>query len=220
MNRPIRILHTADWHLGKELKGKDRTPEIVQALEAIAELAVERGVDLVLATGDLLDHPQPSSAAEGALVDFVLRLHKEGIACFLIAGNHDPGERFERVCRPLLEGKAEVRGRLALADEGGLVEFHGLRFALVPFVLERRLVKTLEDKGEERRAAYGERMGRLLAHFGADVVLGHFPVAGSRPGGGEFALYLADTYAVPPGMLPSARYIALGHLHRMQEVAP
>lgn len=219
MERPLRILHTADWHLGKTLKGRDRTPEVAEALEAVANLAKEERVDLVLAAGDLLDHPQPSAEAEGVLVEFLLRLRKEGIPCFLVAGNHDPPERFERLYRRLLEPEVQVRGRLALADEGGLVEFQGLRFALVPFVSERLLVKTLAMPSEERRLAYGERMGRLLSHYQADILVGHLTVAGSRPGGGEYALYLADHYAVPPGLLPPARYIALGHLHRMQGVA-
>ncbi len=219
MEKPLRILHTADWHLGKTLKGRDRTPEVAEALEKVAELARKERVDLVLAAGDLLDHPQPSAEAEGILVEFLLRLRKERIHCFLVAGNHDSPERFERLYRPLLEPEVEVRGRLALADEGGLVEFRGLRFGLVPFVPERLLAKTLEAAPEERRMAYGERMGRLLSHYQADILLGHMTVSGSRPGGGEYALYLADHYAVPTGLLPPARYIALGHIHRMQAVA-
>lgn len=219
MRKALRLLHTADWHLGKTLKGVDRTPEIAQALEGLLAMVRSEGVDLLLVSGDLLDHPQPSAEAEGLLVTFFLRLRELGVPALVIGGNHDSGERLERVYRPLLEPLgALVRGRVALGKEG-VVEMAGVRAALVPFLSERLLVKALELPPEERHLAYAEKMRRLLAHYQADLVLAHLTVAGARAGGGEYILYLADHYAVPPQALPPARYLALGHLHTLQQAA-
>lgn len=224
MKTSLRLLHTADWHLGKTLKGVDRTPEVASALEEVLRLVRSEKVDLVLVSGDLMDHPQPSTEAEALLVEFFLRLAEAKVSAMAIAGNHDSGERMERVYRQLL-GRfgVELRGQLAFAHEGGVVDRGGLRVALVPFLSERRLAKTLELPPEERHLAYAEGMRRLLAHLAQegtpDVYLAHFTVAGARVGGGEYVLHLAEHYAVPPGALPGARYIALGHLHALQQVA-
>ncbi len=51
-------------------------------------------------------------------------------------------------------------------------------------------------------------------------MLAHFALEGVRPGGGEFFFHLSGSYAVPPSVLPlGARYLALGHVHRQQQVS-
>ena len=59
----VRLLHTADWHLGKVLKGVDRTSEIGEALKTLLEMVAKEGVDLVVVSGDLFDRPQVSAMA-------------------------------------------------------------------------------------------------------------------------------------------------------------
>ncbi len=199
MNRPIRILHTADWHLGKELKGQGPDP---------GDRAGPRGHRR--AGGRARGGPGPGHGGPagpppalfgggGGLGGFCPALcTRRGSPVSSLRETTTPGSA--------LSGSAVPCWRARLRCEGGwpwrtrVVWWSSMAcFALVPFVLERRLVKTLEDKGEERRAAYGERMGRLLAHFGADVVLGHFPVAGSRPGEGSSPSTWRTPTPYPPG---------------------
>ena len=68
----MKILHTADWHAGRSLHGVDRTAEVAEALQEIAELAVRERVDLILVAGDLFDGKNPSAAAEEAVFAFFL----------------------------------------------------------------------------------------------------------------------------------------------------
>lgn len=66
----MRVLHTADFHAGRLLKGFDRTPEIHDALVEIAGLARTERADAVLVSGDLFDTGNPSADAEAAVFDF------------------------------------------------------------------------------------------------------------------------------------------------------
>ncbi|WP_353511853.1 exonuclease SbcCD subunit D [Thermus sp. LT1-2-5] len=216
----MRLLHTADWHLGKVLKGVDRTPEIGEALKALLEIVKKERVDLVLVAGDLFDRPQVSAEAEALAVEFFLRLKELGVPALVIAGNHDPKERLEALSPLLALAGATVRGRPLFREEGGVVEVKGLRAALLPFISERVLMKKLWQEAEERHRAYAENMRRILGNLESPLMLGHFAVVGARPGGGEFAFHLSEAYAVPASALPlSARYVALGHIHRQQAVS-
>ncbi|WP_234553337.1 metallophosphoesterase family protein [Thermus caliditerrae] len=217
----MRLLHTADWHLGKVLRGVDRTPEIGQALKRLLEIVREERVELVVVSGDLFDRPQVSSEAEAHAVEFFLRLRELGVPALVIAGNHDPKERLEALAPLFALAGAEVRGRPLLREEGGVVPLKGgLEAALLPFVSERVLVKKIFQEEGERHRSYGEAMRRILANLQSPLMLGHFAVEGARPGAGEFVFHLTGSYAVPHAALPlGARYLALGHIHRQQQVA-
>ncbi|MGC8875595.1 exonuclease SbcCD subunit D [Thermus sp.] len=216
----MRLLHTADWHLGKVLKGIDRTPEIGEALKGLLEIVHKERVELVVVAGDLFDRPQVSAEAEAYAVEFFLRLRELEVPALVIAGNHDPKERLEALSPLLALAGAVVRGRPLFREEGGVVKTRGLSAALLPFVSERVLVKRVWQEAEERHRTYAEAMRRVLANLESPLMLAHFALEGVRPGGGEFYFHLAGSYAVPPSALPlGARYLALGHIHRQQQVS-
>ena len=60
----VRVLHTADWHVGKSLKGLSRLGEQEQVLREIVRITREQEVDAVLVAGDLYDSAAPSAAAQ------------------------------------------------------------------------------------------------------------------------------------------------------------
>jgi exonuclease SbcD len=60
----MRLIHTSDWHLGRKLKGIDRTSEIALALEEILRYAQDSEIDAVLVAGDIFDVPNPTTEAE------------------------------------------------------------------------------------------------------------------------------------------------------------
>jgi exonuclease SbcD len=96
--RSFKILHTADWHIGKSLKGRSRLEEQRQFLEEIARIADEKAVDMVLVAGDIYDKYTPSIEAEGVLQQGLLQLSKGGRRLvLLIAGNHDSPTRIQNL---------------------------------------------------------------------------------------------------------------------------
>lgn len=86
----MKILHTADWHLGKKLGTFDRLDEQVQVLDEIVQLADAHKVDAIVIAGDVYDGYSPPNGAEELFYQTVARLADGGRrAVIAIAGNHD-----------------------------------------------------------------------------------------------------------------------------------
>jgi exonuclease SbcD len=230
----VRFLHTADWHVGKPLRGRSRMEEVAGALGQVAAIAIDRRVDAVLVAGDVFDSPAPPPEADKLVYDFLARLVPERIACVLIAGNHDHPKRLGALAS-LLEGlRIHVRPEVRPPEEGGVVRLPSrdgreeARVAVLPFVPERRVVDACAVMGAEHQwyEAYAGRIEQILAALvrgltpdTVNVVLAHLLVAGARAGTGERELHLGDIYGLNPQQLPSGvQYVGLGHLHRPQEV--
>jgi len=230
----VRFLHTADWHVGKPLRGRSRMDEYAKALEQVAAVAKDEKVDAVLMAGDVFDSPAPPPEAEKLVYDFLARLVPEKIACVLIAGNHDHPRKLGALAT-LLEGlRIHVRPEVRPPDQGGVVTLASrdgkeeARIAVLPFVPERRVVDacTVMDAEHKWYEAYAQRIEQILAALTkglpgntVNIVLAHLLVDGARVGTGERELHLGQIYGVNPQQLPSGvQYIGLGHLHRPQEV--
>ncbi|HRP90420.1 MAG TPA: exonuclease subunit SbcD [Edaphocola sp.] len=90
----MKILHTADWHLGKKLDNFSRLEEQQQVLEEIVQIAKEQAVDMVLVAGDLFDNFNPSNEATELLYKTLKKLAQNGkVPVIAIAGNHDSPDR-------------------------------------------------------------------------------------------------------------------------------
>lgn len=230
----MRFLHTADWHVGKPLRGRSRMDEFAAAVAQVADVAVERKVDAVLVAGDVFDSPAPPPEAEKIVYDFLARLLAERIACVVIAGNHDHPRKLGALAS-LLEGlRIHVRPDVRPPEDGGVVRL-GSRdgeeeacVAVLPFVPERKVVDACLVMGPENDwyDEYARRVEQILAALvkglpasTVNVVLGHLLVDGARRGTGERELHLGQIYGINPQQLPSSvQYIGLGHLHRPQEI--
>lgn len=91
----MKILHTADWHLGVKSDDLDRMPEQIEALKTLEKISLDENVDMVLIAGDVYENFIPSAAAEKLFYDTVIRLSRNGnCAVVVIAGNHDEPKRF------------------------------------------------------------------------------------------------------------------------------
>jgi DNA repair protein SbcD/Mre11 len=230
----VRFLHTADWHVGKPLRGRSRLDEHAKALEQVAAIAVEHQVDAVLVAGDLFDSPAPPPEAEKLVYDFFARLLPERIASVVIAGNHDHPRKLAALASLLERLQIHVRPEVRPPAQGGVVRLPSrdgreeAAVAVLPFVPERRVVDacTVMDAEHKWYETYAgrieeilEALARSLPATTVNVVLAHLFVDGARVGTGERALHLGPIYGINPQQLPSGvQYIGLGHLHRPQEV--
>lgn len=225
----MRILHTADWHLGKILKGRERTAEIRQALQGLLGLVRSERIDLVLVAGDLFDRTIVSTEAEAAAFEFFVGLRELKVPALVIAGNHDSRERLEALSPLLSLTGATVFGHLRFAEQGGVLEILGAKAALLPFLSERRLVRAgdlLQGDSAAWKKTYGSAMSLILKNlatgFGPhlNLLMAHLTVEGGKLGGGEFTFHTTNSYAIQPADFPQTlSYVALGHLHRQQQVA-
>ena len=90
----MRILHTADWHLGCKTDDMSRIDEQRDALRQVVEIAKNKEVDIVIIAGDIYDSVIPSSEAEDLFYKTVKELNNNGNTMVIaIAGNHDDPKR-------------------------------------------------------------------------------------------------------------------------------
>jgi exonuclease SbcD len=230
----VRFLHTADWHVGKAIRGRSRLDEYSAALDEVLGIAIEEGVDGVLVAGDIYEQRAAAPEADAIVFETLVRLHAARIPAILIPGNHDSALRLEALGKLLAPIDVTVAARVAPPAEGGIVELpardggESALIACIPFVPERRFgdASALFDASETWYQSYAHGMGELLGAMTAgfrpdrvNVVLAHLFTDGAVVGGGERELTIGMAYAIPPARLPgTASYVALGHVHKPQAV--
>lgn len=238
----MRILHTADWHLGQLFHGHDRLYEQDCFLTWLRALIAERGIDALLIAGDIFDVASPSIRAQRLLYDFIVELHQQHpqLTIVMIAGNHDSGARIE-LPAPLMQSlRTHAFGRLhwcTTPDGERLPNFDDLCVPLtdardqvrawclaMPFLRPSEVcqhpldyaerVSTLHHQLCEHGAAQRTPGQALIAMAHLHLQGGQISEGSERPivVGGEEAL---SSSALFP---PTLDYVALGHLHRAQRV--
>lgn len=227
----MRILHTADWHVGKRLGRIDRMTEYAQALDEVVEIARDRKVDLAIVAGDLLDRAMPPLDCIQLVIDALLRLADAAGRVVAIPGNHDSAALFSLLAPLLAPRGILLAPHIRRPDEGGVLTVPSrdgsevASVAVLPFLHEAQVVDFMEDDAEWYKG-YADRIRRLCGHLcagfdpgGIGVLVGHWFVEGAELGGGERTIHVGEHYAatsqaIPPG----AHYVALGHVHRPQEI--
>lgn len=225
----MRILHTSDWHVGRRIRGRDRTDEHRAVLGEIVGIAEEYAVDLTVVSGDLFDTGSPTAQAEEVVWRALLDLSSVAHVV-VVAGNHDSAARIDAVTPLLARGNVTAVGSPRRPDDGGVLQLRttGARVAALPFVSQRGIVKAEQIMGndpDENAAAYQDRLARLVDSLTAsmsldtvNVLVGHLTVYGATLGGGERDAHIFG-YAIPASAFPGhLSYVALGHLHRQQRM--
>jgi exonuclease SbcD len=233
----MRILHASDWHLGKTLEGRSRIPEQEAYLDEVVQLA--RDVDLVLIAGDVFDVYNPPIDAEELYFETLARLGAHG-PVVVIAGNHDSPDRIAAATPLARAHRVHIVGRVGQElREGQGVPFTApgvvgletaageVRVAALPYPSEARLKLLLTETVRERslQQAYSEKVRRVLhglaAHFdpaAVNLITSHLQVRACMQSESERAL-VGGAYQVETDVFPgAAQYVALGHLHRAQDV--
>jgi exonuclease SbcD len=215
----MRLLHTADWHLGRAFHGED----LLSAQAAFVDFAVEAArssqVDGVLIAGDLYDRALPPVDAV-RLADEALTRLSEVAPVVAISGNHDSAARLGFGAELLARAGVHVWTDPA-AVGAGVALGDGVVYP-VPY-LEPDLVR--EPLGIEERshaAALSAAMARVLEdaarQSGPTVVMAHAFVAGGMPSESERDLAVGGASNVPAWVFDGIDYVALGHLHGPQVV--
>ncbi len=230
----MRLLHTADWHLGQTLHGEAREFEHDRFLEWLGTLLVERAVDVLAIAGDVFDGQNPPVSAQRLLYQFLARARRlrPELAVVIIAGNHDSGGRLEAPSPLLEELGVRVVGGLRRGADGALdverllVPLAGGGWcAAIPYLRPGDLPALAGDEPEIAgvRAVHEEIFAALRARRASDqpvIALGHCYMAGGQVSDlSERKILRGNLHALPVELFPAdIDYVALGHLHRAQSV--
>jgi exonuclease SbcD len=219
----MRLIHTADWHLGRLFHGRHLTDDQATVLEQLIRLVDEVRPAAVLVAGDLYDRAVPPTEAvellDHVLSEIVLGL---GVPVVAIAGNHDSAERvgfgagLYRERGLLMVGQPSPAPRpLLLEDEYGLVAVHALPYAPPAEARYRYADDAIHDHAGALQA--GASRARAATPEGArSVLVAHAYVTGAETSESERPLSLGGAGEVPASVFAGFDYVALGHLHRPQ----
>jgi exonuclease SbcD len=118
----MRVLHTADWHLGHTLREHSRAAEHAHFLAWLVRTVADREVDALLIAGDVFDGANPQAAAWRQWFDFLgaLKLARPSVQVVVIAGNHDSAARLEAPRDLLAAFDVRVVGSMKRAADGAL----------------------------------------------------------------------------------------------------
>ena len=231
----MRILHTSDWHVGKVLKGRNRHEEHIRVLGQIVEIARAERPDLVIVAGDLYDTAAPGPDSTKVVTRALSALRQTGAQVVAIGGNHDNGPALDAL-RPWAEAagivlRGSVRDNPAeLVVTGETADGDAWQLVTLPFLSQRYAVRATEMyelSAAEASQTYADHIARLIGRLteGFDtagvvnLLTAHLTVVGASTGGGEREAHTVMGYAVPATVFPAnAHYVALGHLHRSQQV--
>lgn len=195
----MKLLHTADWHLGKKLDQFSRIDEQREAMAEICRVADAYNVDAVLVAGDVYDTFNPSAEAVALYYKTLNKLSNGGKrAVIVIAGNHDQPERIEasgplaRECGITLVGYPDTVVETCKMDfvevtksEAGFIELmlpeckFPLRVLVTPYASEQRLrtFLGLEDSEEALRQLLQKRWSELAEKYcdanGVNILMAH-----------------------------------------------
>lgn len=231
----MRFLHTGDWHLGRTIRTRSRSSEFEAAVDQVVSIAIDEHVDAVLISGDIYDQRSVSAESDGVFFDALLRLHAQGIRAVVIPGNHDSAIRLGALGKLLAAIDVSVVDRVRPPEEGGMIRIpardgneHAV-VACIPFVPERRFADAAElfRDPASTYGSYDEKMGEVFVAMArafdpdaVNIVMGHLFLDGAIAAGSEREITIGRAYAVAPARVPdTASYVALGHIHKPQQVS-
>ena len=226
----MKIVHTADWHIGQTFYEYDRKLEHLQFLSWLQTVIKQEEVDLLLIAGDLFDSPNPAAEAQKVYYRFLREVTaaNKNLQIIIIAGNHDSAARLEAPSPLLEEMNISIRGVIK-RTETGEIDWNNLIIPLtkggyclaVPY-LRQGDYPTAETYAEGVQKMYTTLFEALPDQQQPIIAMGHLQATGSEISENDRSerTIIGGLEAIAPEAFnPAIAYTALGHLHRAQRVS-
>ena len=237
----IKVLHTSDWHLGRELYHQDRNAAFKKWLDWLVETLRDEHIDVLVVAGDIFDVINVPTSAQELYYRFLTEACRH-CQVFVTSGNHDSGRFIDAPATLMQSLNITVVGRPRAPEEEVFVvrDAEGqpqLIVCAVPFLRQDDLYNLLSP--EERTYTANITQTGLKKHYAAVakhaqalrdaygqvlpvLAMGHLMTSGAVKGGddGVRDLYVGSLEGVDDGIFPDTfDYVALGHIHRPQRVS-
>ncbi len=226
----MKLLHTADWHLGAKLGRHERMEDHQVALRALLRVAKSERPDLIVHAGDLFDAYRPPYAALQLGVRALQQL-AEMAPTVVISGNHDSTALFNVLHE--MAGAAAPR-RLWFVTQPDVVELLGIAavpvaVACVPFIPPGAITDYATADASRFEGNYADGIRKvndtvvgqaceIAGPTGIVLYAAHLHVDGARPGNSERRFTVGEDHATHTKGLHRALYCAFGHIHEPQRL--
>ena len=225
----MKIIHTADWHLGQTFYGYDRSKEHTLFLDWLCSIIKERSIDLLLIAGDIFDTPNPSAEAQRMYYHFLKRVtqENEGLQIIATAGNHDSAARIEAPSPLLNVFNVHVSGVVHYRNEE--IDYDSM---IIPIVGNGccLAVPYLRHNDHPEAESYSKGVAKMYSAlyerarekgYSPIIAMGHLQASGAEVSVGDTSEHAViggmegiETGFADEGII----YTALGHLHKAQRV--
>lgn len=233
----IKIIHTADWHLGKKLYGRCRQLEHQAFCQWLHQEIIDQSIDILIISGDIFDTPNPPYQSLKLFYDFISKIQKE-TKCniYAIAGNHDSAQLLE-AANPLIDKKrCIIQGPIDSRDLNKhffKIEKNDCQLFLCLFPFFRHLdLEKVKNQNSKDQANGSNDLAPIEIFFqcfqqfveanncdqkAARILVAHHLFGSFMPSGSEQGLVLSGVETIPISLTAKYfDYCALGHIHRPQ----
>ncbi|WP_301099068.1 exonuclease SbcCD subunit D C-terminal domain-containing protein [Otariodibacter sp.] len=230
----MKIIHTSDWHIGKRLHNYDLSQDFNLFSTWLLDVVKEKGVNLLLVSGDIFDLANPSSSARQQYYSFLIRLKEIGCKVILTGGNHDSASVLNAPKEILNAIDIKVVGSLpndfdeyiipVYDDNGKAVVIHA-----IPFLRDADLRNANDGTQNDRIRIVQEGIQKVFEKslkFGKEkypdyphIAMGHLFTAGVSTSDSEREIQIGNEAKFDAHRLGKGfDYVALGHIHKPQKV--
>ena len=237
----MKILHTADWHIGKKLYGKQRFTEHDAFLSWLLETLVNQNIDGLIVTGDIFDTANPSEQSRKLYQEFLAQACKKCQWIVITGGNHDSPSVLDGTRDLLRHLNVFVVGKKCENLEDELVEIIDdsgetkAFIAAVPYLRDRDIRQSVAGETEQQKEQnlrdgikeHYDSLADLIQSKRGDkniptIAMGHLYASGCKAenkGDGVRDLYVGGLGHISAETFSSVYdYVALGHIHVPQTV--
>ncbi len=231
----MKILHTSDWHIGKQLHKYDLAEDLDLFFRWLIDYIKTENIDVLLVSGDIFDQANPSQAAYKQYYDLLKNLIHLDCKIILTGGNHDspavlnaPAELLRAFDITVIGGAKEAMEDMFIQVEKNSEK---LVVAAIPFLKDRDIRKSAAGESyatkiEQFKVGLRTYFSKVNQHYSqihpdkVFMVMGHLYVQGSELSESERDIQIGNQAGVEANMfgdLPD--YVALGHIHKPQVVS-
>jgi exonuclease SbcD len=224
----MKIIHTADWHIGKQLHNIDLHEDFDHFVKYFLDYIIKEKVELVLVSGDIFDTSVPSNQARKQYFNLLTSLVKLQIQVVLTAGNHDSIANIEAPKEILEYLDIYVVGDMESAQP---ITFGEVTIIPIPFLYDKDVRKIVAGQGElDRVEAVKQGIVNLFQSQSITVrqaypqhlliAMGHLFMQGVKESESERDIQVGKLAAIESERFDNLfDYVALGHIHRPQRIS-
>jgi exonuclease SbcD len=223
----MKLIHTADLHLGRQFYGVNILPDQEHILKQIVQTAILEHADGVILAGDIYDTSVASRDAVELLNRFLTRLSRENIAVFMISGNHDSPERIHYGSSLMDKSGIYISGIYDQDRDVKIIQMQDsygeVRICLLPYI-DPATVRNAK-KFESAITTFDEAVRTVIGSIPVEktdrcILVAHqlFSGNGESPVSSESErVIVGGLETVDTACLEKFEYVALGHLHTPQK---
>lgn len=212
----MKVIHTADWHLGRILNGKQLLEDQRYVLDQFINQMKEEKPDIIVIAGDLYDTTYPGKDTIKLFEETISKLNIDlKIPIILISGNHDGKERLNYGASWFEHSNLYIRTKLENMTQP--IRINGINFYTLPFATVAEVQHYFKDDSIQTHQQVLDKcitsMSEILQPQDINVLIGHLTVQGGKTSDSERPLTIGTVETVERKSFNIFDFVMLGHLH-------